>query len=349
MRRQPASSGLRALLYMDEVHGIIPPYPKNPPTKGPLLTLYKQGRAYGVGAWVATQNPVDLDYKALGNAGVKMVGRLITERDRERALEGLGMSELEDGRDADEVVASLGKRQFLLTDVRAKKRVRTFSSRWAMSYLRGPVTLNEMGPLLRTPDETGDEPSDRPGPTTSRDSRPHAPLLAVSAPVAYAADGGGMAAPSILVRNRLAVQRTTLNLYREVEEVWRIPARADGRLHWEGAEQLEEMPEIVDDPPEGMVFPKAAPGLLSDEVASAQGDFSSWRARRPLELLVNQKLKMAAKDGEDVDAFLERCLEVREVEMAVDIFLCRSGEPHGVDDAVVVELVADHGRFTGDE
>ena len=126
MRRQPASSGLRALLYMDEVQGIMPPYPANPPTKGPLLTLFKQGRAYGVGAWVATQNPVDLDYKALGNAGVKLVGRLITDRDRERALEGLGMSKLPDGRDADDIVAGLGKRQFLLTDVRAKNGCRDF-------------------------------------------------------------------------------------------------------------------------------------------------------------------------------------------------------------------------------
>ncbi len=147
MRRQPASSGIRALLYMDEVFGILPPHPANPPTKGPLLTLFKQGRAFGVGAWLATQNPVDLDYKALGNAGVKLVGRLITERDRERALEGLGLTTLADGRDADDAVAGLGKREFLLDDVRAKPRVRFFSSRWAMSYLRGPVTLVEM-PLL---------------------------------------------------------------------------------------------------------------------------------------------------------------------------------------------------------
>ena len=309
MRRQPASSGLRALLYMDEVQGIIPPYPKNPPTKGPLLTLFKQGRAYGVGAWVATQNPVDLDYKALGNAGVKMVGRLITERDRERALEGLGMSELGDGRNADEVVASLGKRQFLLTDVRAKQRVRTFSSRWAMSYLRGPVTLTEMGPLLRKPDEPTDAPPDRPKPSAGRDSRSHAPPLAASVAVAFAADGEGLAAPSVLVRNRLSVHRTTLDLYRELEELWNIPVRDDGRLSWEEAEPLGEMPEIVDEPPAGMAFPTAAPGELSDQVENAEGDFSSWRARRPLELLVNEKLKMVAEDGEDMDAFLERCLE----------------------------------------
>jgi len=309
MRRQPASSGLRALLYMDEVQGIIPPYPKNPPTKGPLLTLFKQGRAYGVGAWVATQNPVDLDYKALGNAGVKMVGRLITESDRERALEGLGMSELGDGRDADEVVASLGKRQFLLTDVRDKQRVRTFSSRWAMSYLRGPVTLTEMGRLVSEPDESDQTPSDRPEPTAGRDSRSHAPPLAASVAVAYARDGVGLAAPSVLVHNRLTVQRTTLDLYRELEEVWSIPVRDDGRLFWDQAELLEEMPELSGEAPPEMSFPRAAPGRLSDELKSAEADFKSWRARRPLEILVNERLKMVAGVGEDIDAFLERCLE----------------------------------------
>jgi hypothetical protein len=309
MRRQPASSGLRALLYMDEVQGIIPPYPKNPPTKGPLLTLFKQGRAYGVGAWVATQNPVDLDYKALGNAGVKMVGRLITERDRERALEGLGLSELGDGRDADEVVASLGKRQFLLTDVREKQRVRTFSSRWAMSYLRGPVTLAEMGPLLSKPDDATGGPTDLQDSTADREGRSHAPPLAASVAVAYASDGMGAAGPSLLVRNRLTVQRSTLDLYREIEELWNIPVREDGRLDWEKAELLDEMPDIVDEPPSGMVFPGAAPGLLSAELDDSEGAFSSWRARRPLELLVNERLKMVAEAGENENAFLERCLE----------------------------------------
>jgi len=252
---------------------------------------------------------VDLDYKALGNAGVKVVGRLITERDRERALEGLGMSELGDGRDADEVVASLGKRQFLLTDVRAKQRVRTFSSRWAMSYLRGPVTLTEMGPLLRKTREPTQKPSDGPQPSAVRDSRSNPPPLAASVAVAFAADGEGLAAPSVLVRNRLSVHRTTLDLYRELDEVWSVPVRENGELFWEKSELLEEMPEIVDEPPVGMTFPRAVPGLLSDEVKSAKIDFSSWRARRPLMLLVNEGLKMVAAEGEDIDAFLERCLD----------------------------------------
>jgi len=304
MRRQPASSGLRALLYMDEVQGIIPPYPKNPPTKAPLLTLFKQGRAYGVGAWVATQNPVDLDYKVLGNAGVKLVGRLITNRDRERALEGLGMSKLPDARDADDIVAALEKRQFLLTDVRGKQPVRTFASRWAMSYLRGPVTVAEMGPLLEEVEQATEVEDD-----TVADIIPKPPPLAAAVTVAFTEDGSGMASPSVLVRDRFSVQRTSLDLYRELEELWRFPVGDDGRIEWEEGERLSEMPALVDHPPDGLRFPAAAPGRLSPELEKAEGAFTSWRARRPLRVLVNQGLKMVAAAGEDADAFLARCLE----------------------------------------
>jgi len=306
MRRQPASSGLRALLYMDEVQGIIPPYPKNPPTKGPLLTLFKQGRAYGVGAWVATQNPVDLDYKALGNAGVKLVGRLITDRDRERALEGLGMSKLPDGSDADEIVAGLGKRQFLLTDVRAKHRVRRFGSRWAMSYLRGPVTLSEMGPLLKG--QVADTaPKNRLETTTGVDAARQAPPMAAAVSVAYTDDSSGVASPSVVVRSRFSVQRTTLDLYRELEEVWRFPVGDDGDIAWEEGENLSEVPALVDEAPEGLRFPVSAPGRLSSELQKGVSTFTSWRARRPLMVRVNEKLKIVAEEGETQDAFLERC------------------------------------------
>ena len=307
MRRQPAHSGLRALLYMDEVQGIIPPYPKNPPTKGPLLTLFKQGRAYGVGAWVATQNPVDLDYKALGNAGVKLVGRLITDRDRERALEGLGMSELPDGRDADDIVAGLGKRQFLLLDVRAKERVQTFGSRWAMSYLRGPVTLTEMGPLLdrQAPVETTIAVTEE---RRKEGGRAQAPPLAAAVTVAYDRHAAGLASPSVVVRNRLGVQRTTLDLFRQIEEMWRFPVDDDGRIGWDEGESLSGLPELAGHAPEELRFPSAAPGSLSSEVEKAEGSFTSWRARRPLMVLFNPALKMVASEGETVDEFVARCL-----------------------------------------
>ncbi len=316
MRRQPASAGLRALVYMDEVFGILPPHPANPPTKGPLLTLLKQGRAFGVGAWLATQNPVDLDYKALGNAGVKLVGRLITDRDRRRALEGLGLTVLDDGRRADDVVAGLGKRQFLLDDVRDRPRVRLLSSRWAMSYLRGPVTLAEMGPLVSTPGvRAGGElaavpaAGGRPQPVGSASP----PVLEHPAPTRYAPGSGGTARPHLAICSRLAVARTSLGLDRRIEETWWVPVEASGTPHWDGAERVDELPALDSRPPEGMRFPVAAPPGLGDGLGSAERDFVAWRARRGVEILANPALRLVADPGEDRDAFARRCLEAADL------------------------------------
>ena len=315
MRRQPASSGIRALLYMDEVFGILPPHPANPPTKRPLLTLFKQGRAFGVGAWLATQNPVDLDYKALGNAGVKLVGRLITDRDRERALEGLGIDVLDDGRDADDVVARLGKREFLLDDVREEPRVRFFSSRWAMSYLRGPVTLAEMAPLAKTPAlEEARRPAHQPPtnlrPTPSRTGTASPPVFQQDLSTRFGLSAGSPARPCIVIRNSLSISRKSLDLNRTADENWWIPVDDDGSLRWDSANLLEELPELVDEPPAGMVFPRAAPGKLGAEAARADREFVGWRARRPVEVLANQKLKVAAAIDENREAFILRCLEL---------------------------------------
>jgi hypothetical protein len=314
MRRQPASSGLRALLYMDEVQGILPPHPANPPTKGPLLTLFKQGRAFGVGGWLATQNPVDLDYKALGNAGVKLIGRLITDRDRERALEGLGITQLADGREADDVVARLGKRQFLLDDVREKPRVRFLSSRWAMSYLRGPVTLAEM-PQLVEPRGTVDAPPCAAGDeVASVDHSTGAPtvppVLEHALPVRFDATVTGEARPSLVVRCRLALHRKSLALTRSKDETWRVHTDGEGRLRWESAEVLADDPLLEEKPPGGMVFPRAAPVQLGNQLAKVDREFISWRARHPVGVLANTDLGLAAEEGESREEFIERCLEI---------------------------------------
>ncbi len=306
MRRQPASSGLRALVYVDEVQGLLPPHPANPPTKGPLLTLLKQGRAFGVGAWLATQNPVDLDYKALGNAGVKLLGRLLTDRDRERALEGLGMRRLPDGRDAGAIVAGLGKREFLLSDVRAKSPAMTFASRWAMSYLRGPLTLMEMAPLVRrgSAAEATREVSARP--MTGAGAPPP---LGIAVPVRFAVTGGGPAAPGVLVRARVSVERAALGLLREREELWLAPVDDHGRIRWDDAEPLDAPPALGAEPPAGMSFPAAAPAELAAQLGKADAAFRSWRARQPVMVPVNDGLKLAAREGESHESFLARCLE----------------------------------------
>jgi hypothetical protein len=147
-RRQSGTTSLRAILYFDEVFGYLPPHPGNPPSKAPLLTLLKQARAFGVGVLLATQNPVDLDYKALSNAGTWFVGKLQTERDKARLLDGLESVAAEYGTLTDrayleKVIASLGNRIFLLHNIN-DKQPRLFQTRWALSFLRGPMTREEI-------------------------------------------------------------------------------------------------------------------------------------------------------------------------------------------------------------
>ncbi len=151
MRAQPGSAALRALVYFDELFGYLPPYPKNPPTKRPLLTLLKQARAVGLGLVLATQNPGDLDYKALSNAGIWLVGRLQTERDRQRLLEGLmtittAGAPLDRGR-LEATITALPGRTFIMNNVH-RPGPTLFRTRWVMSYLRGPLTRAQIKTLM---------------------------------------------------------------------------------------------------------------------------------------------------------------------------------------------------------
>jgi hypothetical protein len=151
MRQQPGTTSLRALVYMDEIFGYFPPT-ANPPSKQPLLTLMKQARAFGVGVMLATQNPVDLDYKGLSNAGTWFVGRLQTDRDKQRLLDGLegaaaGQSAKFDRGKMEQTLAGLGNRVFLMNNVHEDAPV-VFESRWALSYLRGPLTRDQIRTLM---------------------------------------------------------------------------------------------------------------------------------------------------------------------------------------------------------
>jgi hypothetical protein len=148
VRTQPGTTSLRAILYMDEIFGYFPPV-KNPPSKAPLLTLLKQARAFGLGVVLSTQNPVDLDYKGLSNTGSWFIGRLQTERDKSRVLEGLEGAAAGSGFNRagmEEILAGLGQRVFLLNNVHENRPV-TFQTRWALSYLRGPMTREQIKKL----------------------------------------------------------------------------------------------------------------------------------------------------------------------------------------------------------
>jgi Helicase HerA, central domain len=151
MRGQPGTTSLRAVVYMDEIFGYFPPV-ANPPTKVPLLTLLKQARAFGVGIVLATQNPVDLDYKGLANTGTWFLGRLQTERDKARVLDGLEGSATTTGHPFDrqameQTLSGLASRIFVMNNVHEEAPV-VFESRWALSYLRGPLGRNEIRRLM---------------------------------------------------------------------------------------------------------------------------------------------------------------------------------------------------------
>ncbi len=164
MRRQSGGSALRAILYIDEIFGYMPPV-ANPPSKKPLLTLLKQARAFGLGLVLSTQNPVDLDYKGMSNMGTWFIGRLQTERDKKRLLEGLksasGAGDMEPKK-LSALISDLGKRCFLLHNVHEQGPV-LFGTRWVMSYLAGPLSreqirlLRKSQPQTQTPDKTRPE------------------------------------------------------------------------------------------------------------------------------------------------------------------------------------------------
>lgn len=146
MRKQRGTSDLRALVYFDEIHGYLPPV-ANPPSKPLMIRMLKQARAFGLGLVLATQNPVDLDYKALSNAGTWMIGRLQTDQDKQRLLDGLesaagGVARAE----FDRLLSALGKRVFLYHSVHEKKP-EVFTTRWALNYLAGPLTLTQVPAL----------------------------------------------------------------------------------------------------------------------------------------------------------------------------------------------------------
>ena len=160
MRRQSGTSSLRAVFYMDEVHGYFPPV-ANPPSKAPLISLLKQARAFGLGMVLATQNPVDLDYKALGNTGTWFIGRLQTERDKMRVLDGLEGAATNSGAgfnrgQIDKLISGLSKQVFLVNNIHDNECF-LMKTRFALSYLRGPLSRAQLKTLKKSLSSSGEQ------------------------------------------------------------------------------------------------------------------------------------------------------------------------------------------------
>ena len=245
MRRQSGTSSLRALLYMDEIFGYFPPTAM-PPSKQPLLTLMKQARAFGLGVVLATQNPVDLDYKGLSNAGTWFIGRLQTERDKARLIEGLlSSSGGADKQELERLLANLGSRVFLMRNVHDDAPV-LFRTRWALSYLRGPLTLAEIA-RLQAP-AAASKPLAAPAPTEPKKIATSTKPVVPAGIDEYYLDARADAElePHVLGTLRLHFVDKSANI-----DVWQtrtycVPLDAEGELALSNAETLDRSVQALD-------------------------------------------------------------------------------------------------------
>lgn len=236
MRRQPGTPSLRALLYIDEIFGYLPPV-ANPPSKPPLLLLLKQARAFGLGLLLATQNPADLDYKALANCGTWFIGRLQTDRDKMRVLEGLDSASAGRGTDRatlERMLNGLGKRVFLLNSVHLSEPV-MFQTRWTMSYLRGPLTREQIRTLMAGSKPAAPTPSPTAAATPSPGALPSPPSAepGVWQLVMPGASGALHACLGLRVRGTFASKRPAAEAATNV--IICVPFGADNKPLWKNA------------------------------------------------------------------------------------------------------------------
>jgi len=350
MRRQTGTSSLRALLYMDEVFGFLPPV-ANPPSKAPMLTLLKQARAFGLGIVLATQNPVDIDYKALSNCGTWLLGRLSTERDVARVAQGLrGASEAAgasvDVDDLERLLAGLDKRVFLLHDVHQPGR-QLFHTRWALSYLAGPLTRAQIRSLHASePESTSETVPALGAPTTSplpAGPQPLAVAAAASAPTPSTSTDGGarqvipphyrevfLGAPQgefvyqagflATLSLRYVLARAGLDQAKEVTLL--VPVEEDVTRLWHDATPYDEASLLFSDAPaEGARYlPLAMKALGKGARRSVEASLKrTLRDEQPLVLGYCPAYKLFSRPDEDRAAFGARvrlaAREARDEEM----------------------------------
>ncbi len=310
MRAQPGTSSLRAILYMDELFGFMPPV-ANPPSKRLFLTLLKQARAYGLGLVLSTQNPVDLDYRGLSNTGTWMIGRLQTERDKARVMEGLEGAASGgnfDKQAMERTLAGLGKRRFLLHSVHEEKPV-VFNTRWVMSYLAGPMTRDQIRQLadpLRTPDAPVKAASSRKKPAAAEPVLP--PTIkqyylpsAVEEPVYF---------PRLVAITDVTYSNATHKVNERREQAYLLDVDDSAvAADWDEAERLAITAGALEKEPEaGAAFSECPAPLLKDKnYGKWERELKRWiRANETLPVFKSKTFKMTSESGESEGEFRVR-------------------------------------------
>ncbi len=312
MRAQSGTTSLRALVYMDEVFGYFPPV-ANPPSKRPLLTLLKQARAYGVGVLLATQNPVDLDYKGLANTGTWFIGRLQTDRDKARVLEALHGATAAGGvafdRPAIErLLGGLGNRVFVMHNTHEDHPVR-FETRWVMSYLRGPLARDQIKLLMdprreefaaaprEATNDAGGVPPGHP-PVLPPDILQH--FLPANVP---AMEGEQLhmtplvaASGSVHVSDRKLGVDATLDITTHTS----IPHEAATQILWDEARTFSKPPALETRPPASAYFGELPPPASKPANYTGWGrDFVAWLHRtQKVQLFYSPSAEVHSRPGE---------------------------------------------------
>lgn len=326
MRQQKGTTSLRALFYMDEIFGYLPPS-ANPPSKRPLMTLLKQSRAFGLGCLLATQNPVDLDYKALSNIGTWFLGRLQTERDKLRVLDGLEGAAGGEGFDRasmERLISGLGNRVFLMHNVHENGPV-LFHVRWVMSYLAGPMTRSQIKLLM---DPKRDVWLNKPAQLAANPMSMGAGMASASRPNVgvgvmekfLAAEGGarGIYRPHVLRRGVVHFRSAKLGVDASREVCTAHPI-SDGGVDWD--RPVEVKGRLVESPETGMGF-AGLPGFAMNAAnyRAVEKEFADWLYRNEKgEVLACPKLGETAAWGESEGDFrarlIHRAHEARDAEV----------------------------------
>jgi hypothetical protein len=336
MRGQPGTTSLRALVYMDEIFGYLPPL-ANPPSKLPMLTLLKQARAFGVGMVLATQNPVDLDYKALSNIGTWFIGRLQTERDKARLLDGLesaAASAQFNRSQIEKILSSLGNRIFLMNNTH-EDAPELMQTRWALSYLRGPLTRDQikflMDPLRG--DASTTKPAAAPvsmagaaaviasaapsAPSVSS-SQPSLPpgISAFFLPVRGSASGGNKLVyqPRVVGAAKINFADAKTKVNASQSKVYLTPITDDALpVTWDNAEELGIPATDFEKSGQGGAQFSDLPSAASQakNYSAWNRDFTAWLyGSQAINLLQSPSLKEVSQPGEDERDFRIRLGQV---------------------------------------
>lgn len=319
MRAQSGTSSLRALVYFDEVFGYCPPFPRNPPTKAPIMTIIKQGRAAGLGMFLATQNPADLDYKGLSNIGTWFIGRLRTGRDRDRALEGLeGAAAGLDRAAFEKPLSTLPQRVFLCQSATGEPRF--FHTRWAMSFLRGPMTRDQVAQLM-TNDERRMANAQEPQSFVTRHSslahstRPQLPpdVREVFLHSPLATRRSSLYIPYLLASASVRITDRSSGVMQDERYTYLLPLH--GVLHAPDFVQAKLLlgfhpNQLLLQPQAGVGFDELPDGLTGRWIKQCEKVLIEHVYRNGAkEILFNRALKLYGDVGESALSFRQRCEE----------------------------------------